>query len=346
MPRAAILSPRPSNGSGGVERVGTMLAQALERHGWQATVVGPKRGPTRTEFRAGLGYAAISRSAMSAACRLKADLIITSGFLGVGGTHEAPRIHVYHGTMIGGTKALAGLIPRRELIRRCAAAGIVEALAGRAARRVVCVSEPTAAEVYRFYRISDAEVLANGVDDAIFAPRDQHVARARLGLAPDGRYAVYVGRFEASKGGPAALSACLASGYELLVAGPSAPPGTRHLGTLAPEQLVDAYAAADCVVLPSRYEACSLVVLEALACGRPLLTTSVGWMRTLLRAVPGYERLCVTPTAGDLQARLEALQSIDTTPLVAEARAFVLAQCGFERWAQHWHQIATETIAA
>jgi glycosyltransferase involved in cell wall biosynthesis len=346
MPHAVIVSPRPSGGSGGVERVCEMLAQALGRHGWQTSVAGPCRGPTRREFRAGLGYAAISRSAMSAACEHDADLIVTSGFLGLGGTRTAPRIHIYHGTMVGGTKALSGLIPRREVIRRSAGAGFVEALAGRAAKRVLCVSEPTAEEVRRYYRIARSEVLPNGVDDTIFRPINQLEARARLGLDQNGRYAAYVGRFEASKGGPIALQACQGSGYELLVAGPSAPPQARHLGTLAPAQLADAYAAADCVLLPSRYEACSLVVLEALASGRPLLTTPVGWMRTLLEAVPGYRRLCVQPGAGELQGRLAELASLDTSEIVAAARAYVLSTCGFEVWSQRWHQIATETIGA
>lgn len=346
MPHAVIVSPRPSNGSGGVERVCEMLAQALGRHGWQTSVAGPSRGPTRSEFRAGLGYAAISRSAMSAACERDADLIVTSGFLGLGGTRTVPRIHIYHGTMIGGTRALSGLIPRREAIRRCAGAGIVEALAGRAAKRVVCVSEPTAGEVRRYYRIARSEVLPNGVDDTIFKPGDRNAARARLGLDPSARYAAYVGRFEASKGGPIALQACQASGHELLVAGPSAPPQARHLGTLEPAELADAYAAADCVLLPSRYEACSLVVLEALASGRPLLTTPVGWMRTLLAAVPAYQRLCVQPSPGDLGAKLAELPSLDTSELVSAARAYVLSTCAFEVWAQRWHQIATETLRA
>ena len=36
MPRAAIVSPDPSNPAGGVERVCVLLGSALERQGWMS----------------------------------------------------------------------------------------------------------------------------------------------------------------------------------------------------------------------------------------------------------------------------------------------------------------------
>ena len=86
-----------------------------------------------------------------------------------------------------------------------------------------------------------------------------------------------------------------AAGWELLHAGAPALDGARHLGLLEPEQLADAYAAANCLLFPTRYEACSYVLLEALASGTPAVTTRVGWTRTLLRELPAYEALCVRP---------------------------------------------------
>lgn len=42
------------------------------------------------------------------------------------------------------------------------------------------------------------------------------------------------------------------------------------------------YNAADCMVIPSRYESFGMVALEALACGTPVVTARVGAMRTLI----------------------------------------------------------------
>ncbi len=169
------------------------------------------------------------------------------------------------------------------------------------------------------------------------SPRSQPEARSRLGLDPDGRYALFVGRLEHGKGGTVTLEAAGRAGYELLIAGATGAPGAKHLGVLAPAELAHAYAAADCVVLPSLYEACSLVVLEALACGRPLLTTPVGWMESFLLELPEYRALCVEPHADDITARLRALESTEIDPLIAAARFFVLEHNSLEPYGNRWH---------
>lgn len=339
MPTVTIISPDPANRAGGMERACALLADVLERQGWRATIVGPQRLPTRWEFRLGLGHPVRSLSAAKAARSEHPDLIVSNNYLGIGISSRIPRVHVYHGTLLGGTKALADTLPRRELVRRSLSAGIAEAVAGRGATRVVCVSETTAEEVRRYYRLTATSIIPNGIDTEMFAPRDQLAARKRLGLRPNGRYAMFVGRFEQGKGGHMALEAVSRSGYELLIAGPTAGPGARHLGILPPEQLADAYAAADCVVFPSRYEGCSLVVLEALACGRPLITTRIGWMHTLLQAVPAYDRLCVQPTIEDVRERLRDLSELDTAPLISAARAFVLENNSLDAYGRHWQML-------
>jgi glycosyltransferase involved in cell wall biosynthesis len=224
-------------------------------------------------------------------------------------------------------------------------AGITEALAGRGAARIVCVSEPVAEEVRRYYRLHCDAVIPNGIDTKIFAPRDMHGARDRLGLAKDGRYALFVGRLEHGKGSDLMLEGARRGGYELLIAGAGGTPGARHLGVLGPEALGDAYAASDCVLFPTRYEGCSLVILEALACGRPLLTTRVGWMSTLLCAVPEYDVLCIEPTIESIAERLRELTGLETDTLSSRARVFVLENNSLELWAERWRRLIAELEA-
>jgi glycosyltransferase involved in cell wall biosynthesis len=331
---------------GGVERSCALLASVLEDRGLAVTTVWPDREPGPWAYRPGLGSLWLSRRVAGDPRVAAADLVVTNGIFGWGFPASASRIHVFHGTLVEMTRAdAAGLspadrdaagLPRRELLRRRWGGGLAERLAARNAI-VVCVSESTAEEISRHYGLRADAVIPNGIDRGAFAPRPRADARARLGLPAQERLALFAGRLNASKGGGFMLGACQRAGYRLMIAGPQGAPGALHLGSLTPDELSVAYAAADCVVLPSLYEACSYVLLEALACGVPVLTTRVGYVPSLLRAVPGYEALCVEPREVDLAAKLHELEAIDATDVIGQARDWVSSHNSLERYAAAWN---------
>jgi glycosyltransferase involved in cell wall biosynthesis len=328
-----------------VERVCALLGEVLDRDGWGVDIVGPTHSSTRWQFRLGLAYPALTWSATATTRAPRTlDLIISNGFLGAGCPRKIPRIHLYHGTMVGNTRAQGTNIPGRERLRRTVSAGLTEALAGRGAARRVCVSELVAQEVRRYYRLLPDTVIPNGIDTSVFAPRDMNGARDRLGLRRDGRYALFVGRLEHGKGSDLLVEGARRGEHELLIAGSTGAPGAQHLGVLQPEALADAYAASNCVLFPSRYEGCSLVVLEALACGRPLLTTRVGWMGTLLRSIPAYGALCIEPSMESIVNRLHELAGGEPTELCSKARRFVVENNTLDRWSEQWQRLIAELV--
>ena len=81
------------------------------------------------------------------------------------------------------------------------------------------------------------------------------------------------------------------------------------------------------------------VLLEALACGVPVLTSRVGSVPSLLQAVPEYDLLCVEARAEDLTAKLDWLRRTDTTQLVGRARAWVMENNSLERYAARWNAL-------
>jgi glycosyltransferase involved in cell wall biosynthesis len=325
-----------------------LLARVLERNGWRSTIVGPQREATRWQFRLALGPVVRSRSATRAVRAQDPDLLITNGYMGTGYGGSArsgvPRIHVYHGTSVGAVRAIGLAGAWREHTRHLIGYASAEALSGRGTRACVCVSSSAAQEARRFYRVRDPTVIANGIDTDVFSPRPRDHARRQLGLASNGRYALFVGRLDEGKGARLLLAACERAGYELVVAGRDTGAEAINLGILAPPELAVAYCAADCVLLPSLYEACSYVVLEALACGVPLLTTRVGWMSTLLAAIPEYQALCVEPVLEQLVERLRSLGEIDTEPVSAAARAFVLEHNSLDAYAASWQELLDVSV--
>jgi glycosyltransferase involved in cell wall biosynthesis len=336
---AVIVSPDPSNAAGGVERMCVLLSGVLEQYGWRVTVVGPGREQTVTLFRLGAGYLEHSHLATRAGRRLAPDLLITNGYLGMGtGRGGVPRVHVYHGTMVSDTRAEGTTLPWRERVRRTIGAGAAEAIAGRGAT-VVSVSEAAASEVRKFYGVRTDAVIPNGVDITVFSPRPRADARRRFGLLQDERYCLFVGRMQHRKGSDLLLAACSEAGYQLLIAGAGGVDGAHNLGILDPQTLAEAYSACDCVLFPSRYEACSYVVLEALACEAPLLTTRVGWMPTFLRGAPDYDLLCIRPDHDDIVARLRRLGDLDTAELRRSARSWIVEHNSLDSYARHWREL-------
>ncbi|MFJ2298201.1 glycosyltransferase family 4 protein [Oerskovia paurometabola] len=86
-------------------------------------------------------------------------------------------------------------------------------------------------------------------------------------------------------------------------------------GMLGPDAVAEALAAATVVVVPSRKEAASIVVLEAWRAGRPVVGTVLGGPRTLL--TDGVHGLLVDPR--DAAALADAIGSLLDAPAVAAA---------------------------
>jgi glycosyltransferase involved in cell wall biosynthesis len=170
------------------------------------------------------------------------------------------------------------------------------------ASRVVAVSQKLGEQAVKLGAAPErVDVVRNGVDADLFYPRDRAQARRALGRAADEELIVYVGRLEAAKGVLDLLHAFgalqqrrpraalvfvgngAARGECLKLAEPLGSrvtfAGAQPLATI-PEWM----AAADIVTLPSWNEGTPNVILEAHACGRPVVATSVGGIPALLHA--------------------------------------------------------------
>jgi glycosyltransferase involved in cell wall biosynthesis len=261
--------------------------------------------------------------------------VISNGFLG--GPTGGRRIHVYHGTMLEHVrKGVAGR--RRYRLRQGLGGSLTEAVCARGAT-VVAVSRSAAGEVERLYRQRVDAVIPNAVDTELFSPGERSAARRRLGLRDDGRYALFVGRFEYRKGADLALEACRRTEFELLVAGQDPPRSATALGILAPAELRYAYQAADCVLFPTRYEGFGYVTVEGLACGVPVITTAVGWMRDFLRGCPGYAPFIVRPDLGSVTDALGRLAQVDAVPMLTQARAFIEEHNSLDVFGRRWLEL-------
>jgi glycosyltransferase involved in cell wall biosynthesis len=348
-PLVVIAVPGRPDAVGGVERFAHLLGASIEDLADVQILGVHGEVPTAVRRLGGSEWWRAAKIREGLARRVAgADLIITNGFLGALIPRQLRKIHVFHGTMVEATRAVRDGYPPHERFRRAVGGGLAEAVSGRGAARVVAVSESVRQEVRKYYGLSSVHVIENAVDTSIFCKRDRAEARRSFNLLPAHRYALFVGRAEIRKGIDLVEQACDVAGYDLLIAGPTGFTGATHLGNLDPVRLAMAYAAADCVVFPTRYEACSYVLLEAMAVGVPVLTTAVGWMPTLLSAVPGYKRFLTTSNLASLAGGLRRLgedPDMDAR-IVAAARDFTVQNNALRAWGVRWSSLIADSLEA
>jgi glycosyltransferase involved in cell wall biosynthesis len=219
----------------------------------------------------------------------------------------------------------------------------------RAATRIIAVSHHTAHDLNISYNVPVAKmtVIHNGVDSEFQPATPDQVAAIRARYSPDRPYLLMVGTLEPRKNHRLALDALAqlkAQGYphRLLIAGGQgwlfAPIAeaviamglvndVTYTGYVPGEDLPALYSAATCLLFPSQYEGFGLPVLEAMACGTPVVSSNA----SSLPELAGDATLLIDPDDARALAAA-ARQLIDKPELAATLCARGLAQARRFTW--------------
>jgi glycosyltransferase involved in cell wall biosynthesis len=216
------------------------------------------------------------------------------------------------------------LFPRWHRLSGRAGIGAV----ARAADRVLAVSEFTKREAVELLNLAPERVVVIGnAVEPHFTPGD-NVSR--------GSYVLAVGTLEPRKNLRRVVDAAALAGVELRVAGARGWGGVDAagwLGEIGDDELVELYRGARALVYPSLYEGFGLPVLEAMACGTPVVTSRGG----ATEEVAGGAAVLVDPLD---------VESIATGIAEAGARSDELRALGLARAkAFSWRAVADEVEA-
>ena len=362
---AHILS---SFGMGGQERVAYDLAVSQLRAGWKVTAVSlapPPDGPLAAEFRAaGIEVERVARPEPGVDPMLvlrlawwlrkhRVDLVHTHNRMAL--IYGAPAalisgravVHTKHGkNPRGGTRLIAGNL----------AARVVDAF--------VAVSEETAAVARQRREVDERKllVIANGIELGRFHPdpaaRDR--VRRELGIGEGAWVIGTVGRVAAEKNQALLLRAAaplLGPQVRLIVAGdgpllPSLQELVRSLRITEVAHLLGARRdvpavlnAMDVLAMSSDTEGLPLVVLEAMATGLPVVSTSVGGIPNVIEEgqtgflVPAGDEAALR----DRLARLAADRALART-LGARAREVSVARYSAERMQRDYLELYARVL--
>lgn len=352
-----LIVARPFVFHGGVERATVGLVQALAAHGWQVHLATPGGQPPMPGVtRHALRLPPLPPTARTLALVVAARLLMTRGAWDVVQSHERTLgQHVYRagegchqGYLLSG---VAG--PGRRLYHRLVLA--LERRVFATTPAIVAIARRGREEIRALYGVPEERlaVVYNGVDLERFHPRNREryraAARAEAGVPAGAWIALFVGSGFARKGlGPAleALARLDDARSRLLVVGKGERAPWQALATrlgvdqrvvwLGPRPDTERwYAAADLVVLPSRYEPFGNVHLEALASGVPVVASRrAGGAEVVADAASGAVVEPTDPAAiADAMARLRALDPgavREAARRAAEPYTFAAQVRGFE----------------
>jgi len=186
-------------------------------------------------------------------------------------------------------------------------------------RKADCLVAATPAEKIQMMWLYRADmhkirIIPPGVDIETFHPIPRSEARSELGIPPEEKLLLFVGRLEPLKGIDSLMQAIVLLREQLpalaerlcvsIIGGAFDPPDQqdmelRRLQKLREELKLDDlvtfvggrgqamlpyyYSAAEVVIMPSHYESFGMVALEAMACGTPVVASEVGGLAYLIQ---------------------------------------------------------------
>jgi len=187
----------------------------------------------------------------------------------------------------------------------------------KAADRIIAATEAERSQLELLYGINHQKVsiVPPGVDTHHFYPIPPDEAKEAIGISPQDRMAVFVGRIEPLKGVDTLIRAMaivkktckqfVCPHYLVIIGGdPEGHPEREEgemgrlqeltrslgldeivlfLGKRGQDTLPYYYSAAEVVVMPSHYESFGMVALEAMACGTPVIASQVGGLAYLVK---------------------------------------------------------------
>jgi teichuronic acid biosynthesis glycosyltransferase TuaC len=177
-------------------------------------------------------------------------------------------------------------------------------------RRIIAVSSDLKKTLMEIGVTSKIEIIPNGVDTSLFTPGEKRTACEKLGFDPDRPRVIFIGNFLPIKGIEYLIGSFPEVQYfhpecELVLVGAS-PDGkdsaaytnqirargiqkrVRIQGKVPKSNLPDWIRASDVLVLPSIREGFGIVAIEALACGKPVVSTYSGGPEEIVKEGLGF----------------------------------------------------------
>ncbi len=183
---------------------------------------------------------------------------------------------------------------------------------------VIAVSSKNRDELLEHRAIAPQKigVFPNAIDADIFCVMDKNAARKKLGIEKEDFVVAFVGSFINRKGSKR-LSAALGKIDNVksifIGAGPEEPTCDNiiYKGRLPHDRVPEYLNAADVFVLPTLAEGCCNAIVEAMACGLPIISSNLPFNDDILT-----EENSIRVDPNDIDAIAEAIKTLRNNPVL------------------------------
>lgn len=225
------------------------------------------------------------------------DFLICNSFYGLG--YFPPRINafnIYHSSHVAFDKAAEGVISHATSLEWTYLCGYLGEMVSGYNKAKIAVSDVVSEELKRHYGFEDVKVIESCVDINLFHARGaKKDLRMKYSIDDNSFVGLFVGRWDKTKGKDIIerIAANTPDIHWMLVLGTGSEEcilreakNVTVLEEVPYEEMPLIYSLSDFVFFPSRYEGCGLVILEAMACGLPVLTGEVGIAKKIYSEEP------------------------------------------------------------
>ena len=161
-------------------------------------------------------------------------------------------------------------------------------------------------------------VFPNGIDSDCFFPRGMQSARKKFGLPCDAFIVAFTGHFIERKGPLRVSEATIRSGVNVIYAGSGSQEPSKEnslfCSIVSPDDMPWFLSAANVFILPTLNEGCCNAIIEALACGLPVISSNLPFNDDILD-----DSCSIRVDPSDINALVDAINKVHNNPKYAQA---------------------------
>jgi glycosyltransferase involved in cell wall biosynthesis len=326
--RSAVILTKYARFYGGVELANYLLMEMLEEEGYATRIISQEilgKGLLLRARKRLFGLNKLLACQFNRYYSTNTDVVICNGEFSLGVCHPAA-INVFHGCYYGYGQAMRPFLSERgyKWLMHMAE----QQKRGAEGKQVIAVSGSVARILEQQGLCVDA-VIDNAVDAEQFRPAPFIRRNNRC---------LFVGSSDYYGKGIDILEKLANLGVQIDCVTADRPRDTRlgWLGNIPNEKMPEYYQRYYALLLPSRFEGSALVILEAMACGTPVVTTSVGSGSDIAQEIPEF--VVDGPWDGVPEKIADRLSTINSHygDFSARAREYVVRHHSYRDWKRKW----------